>query len=112
MARSKRAALSSQEFILNNQESRMPSSSLVERETASAAPALDPSQLLLQFATAYVPCAALWVAAELKVADLIGTGSKPVADLARSTNTNEDALFRIIRLLAMMGVVKETEPRH
>src|SRR5207244_13152240 len=90
----------------------MPSSSLVERETASAAPALDPSQLLLQFATAYVPSAALWVAAELKVADLIGTGSKSIAELAKKTNTNEDALFRILRLLAMTGIFTECRPRH
>ncbi len=87
--------------------------SLVEDETPSAAPqAADPAQVLLQFATAYVPCAALWVAAELKIADLIGAGSKPVAELARRTTTNEDALFRILRLLAMMGIFTEGESRH
>jgi hypothetical protein len=61
--------------------------------------------------TSYIPCAALWVAAELKLADLIA-GSKPVAELAHNTNTNEDALFRILRLLAMVGIFTETEPRH
>ena len=85
----------------------------LEGKTPSAAPqAADPAQALLQLTTAYVPCAALWVSAELKVADLIGVGSKPVAELARSTSTNEDALFRILRLLAMMGIFTETEPRH
>ncbi len=88
-------------------------SSLVDGESPSATPqATEPSQVLLQFATAYIPCAALWVAAELKVADLIGNGSKPVAELARRTSTNEDALFRILRLLAMVGIFTETEPRH
>src|SRR5205814_8105599 len=86
---------------------------LVDRETASPiSPTPVPTQFLLQFATAYVPCAALWVAAELKVADLIGTGSKSVAELARSTNTNADALFRVLRLLAMVGIFTETAPRH
>ncbi|MBV8072248.1 MAG: hypothetical protein JO270_20260 [Acidobacteriaceae bacterium] len=72
----------------------------------------DPSQVLLQFTTAYVSCAALWVAAELKVADLIGTGSRPVAELASRSSTNEDALFRILRLLSMGGIFTETESRH
>ena len=87
--------------------------SLVEGETRSAAvqPA-DPAQVLLQFTTAYIPCAALWVAAELKIADLIGVGSKSVAELASRTSTNEDALFRLLRLLAMTGIFTETESRH
>ncbi len=89
------------------------SSSLVETQASSkTVRPPDPSQILLQFATAYVPCAALWVAAELKVADLIGAGSKPVAELAERTSANEDALFRILRLLAMVGIFTETEPRH
>lgn len=89
------------------------SSTLADRETRPAgAQAPDPSQHLLQFATAYVPCSALWVASELKIADLIGNAPKPVAELAKKTNTNEDALFRILRLLAMVGIFAETQPRH
>ncbi|MBV9081341.1 MAG: methyltransferase [Acidobacteriaceae bacterium] len=85
----------------------------LEGKTPTAAPqAADPAQLLLQFTTAYIPCAALWIAAELNLADLIGVGSKPVAELARRTRTNEDALFRILRLLAMMGIFSETESRE
>lgn len=88
-------------------------SSLVEDKVPSAMPpAADPSQVVLQFASAYVPCSALWVAAELKIADLIGTGSKPVAELAKTRDVNEDALFRILRLLSMVGIFTETEPRH
>jgi hypothetical protein len=69
-------------------------------------------QLLLQFATGYFPCAALWIAAELNVADLIGPGGAPVSELAAKTGTNEDALFRMLRLLAMVGIFKESEPRR
>jgi hypothetical protein len=72
----------------------------------------DPAQHLLQFTTAYVPCAALWVAAELKVADFVIAPTTPVAELARKTNTNEDALYRTLRLLAMVGIFSETQPRH
>jgi O-methyltransferase domain len=72
----------------------------------------DPSQVLLQLGTGYIPCAALWVAAELKLADLLGTAAKPVAELATASGMNEDALFRILRLLAMVGIFAEIEPRH
>ena len=89
------------------------SSTLVDLEARpSTAQAPDPSQHILQFAAAYVPCSALWVAAELKIADLIGSGAKPVAELAKATNTNQDALFRALRLLAMVGIFAETKPRH
>jgi hypothetical protein len=103
-----------QAFVSKILELKMPvSPSLAEREPlSSTAQAPDPSQVVLQFATAYVPCAALWVAAELKVADLIGAGSKPIDELAKKTNSNEDALFRILRLLSMMGIFTETKPRH
>lgn len=87
-------------------------SSLVEREHGATMPAPDPGQLLLQMGTGYVVSAALWVAAELKVADLIGAAPTPVAELAKKTQTNEDALFRILRLLAMVGIFAETEARH
>lgn len=72
----------------------------------------DPLQQLMQIATAYVPNAALWVAAELKVADLLANGAQPVGDLAKKTNTNEDALYRTLRLLAMVGIFVETQPRY
>src|ERR1700751_4683791 len=103
-----RAAPSFKSTILEDRMAVSPS--LAEREIPSSAP--DPLQKTIQLATAYVPCAALWVAAELKIADLIGTGSEPVAELARKTNTNEDALFRILRLLAMGGMFTESKPRH
>ena len=74
------------------------SSTLVERDIPVKTQTPDPSQFLLQMTTSYIPSAALWVAAELKVADLIGAGSKSVGELAKKTNTNEDALFRVLRM--------------
>src|SRR5438067_9472186 len=88
-------------------------SSLIGREIpVGATQASDPSERLFQLTCSYIPCAALWVAAELKLADLIGAGSRSVAELAAETNANEDALFRILRVLATAGIFRETEPRH
>jgi len=78
----------------------------------SAVQIQDPMQHLMEIATAYVPNAALWVVAELNVADLLTKGPQPVAELARKTNTNEDALYRTLRLLAMVGIFAENQPRH
>jgi O-methyltransferase domain len=59
-----------------------------------------------------VPNSGLFVAAELDIAGLLAKGPRPVAELARETKTNEDALYRILRLLAMLGIFSETQPRH
>ena len=72
----------------------------------------DPLQMVFQLATAYVPNAALWVAVELDIAGLLAKGPRPVAELSRKTKTDEDALYRILRLLAMLGIFTETRPRH
>ena len=83
-----------------------------EKKESIQHPQQDPLQQLMQIATAYVPNAALWVAAELNVADLLANGARPVAELANHTNTNEDALYRSLRLLAMVGIFVENQPRH
>ncbi len=72
----------------------------------------NPMQHILQFAAGYVPSAALWIATELNIADLLRDGGKSVSELAKSTHTNEDALYRILRLLAMVGIFDETRPRQ
>src|SRR5439155_20755937 len=71
----------------------------------------DPSQQLFHIATGYVLSCALSVAVEAGVADHLGSGPKPVADLATATKTNEDALYRILRLLASVGVFEEVGSR-
>ena len=86
----------------------------INEKTESHVPPQQPDarQHLLQIAGGYVPNSALWVAAELKVADLLAHGARPVTELAEKTKTNEGALYRILRLLAMVGIFAETEPRH
>src|SRR6266852_2444804 len=80
------------------------------QERVSAQP--DPAQHLLQLSFGYVMSSALWVAAELGVADLLANAARPVAELASQTATIEDALYRVLRLLAMAGIFTETQARH
>lgn len=53
---------------------------------------------------------ALGAAADLKVADELADGPRPVAELARSTGADRDTLHRILRALATEGVFAEDEP--
>lgn len=62
-------------------------------------------------ARAYMSSACLYAAAKLKIADFLAAGPQPAAELARAANTNEDALYRILRALATTGVFSETTPR-
>jgi hypothetical protein len=72
----------------------------------------DAAAHLFQLATGYVVSSALWVAAELGIADLLKNGPRPVVELAAQTRTDEGALYRTLRLLAMVGIFAEIEPRH
>ena len=47
---------------------------------------------------------ALYAAITLNVADHLAAGPKDVAELARTTGANEDALYRVLRLLTSVGV--------
>src|SRR4051794_40528528 len=77
-----------------------------------AADSLDPVQHLLQLSTGYVVSTALQVVTALGVADHLTAGPKTTRDLATATGANEDALYRLLRLLAMVGVFHEDEPRR
>ena len=47
------------------------------------------------------------VAARLGVADQIGDAPAPIVDLARTCAANEDALYRLLRMLAAAGLFRE-----
>lgn len=53
----------------------------------------------------------LYVAAKLGVADCLEEGWHSAADLARRLNMNEDALYRVLRLLASQGIFEENDAR-
>jgi hypothetical protein len=77
-----------------------------------AAPAQrDPRQHVMQIGTAYILSACLGAVAKLHLANHLTGGPKPVAELARATETNDDALYRVLRVLASVGIFRETAPR-
>ncbi len=56
--------------------------------------------------------AALYTVAKLKIADLLASGSRSIAELAREVEVNEDGLYRVMRLLASFGVFSEVGLRY
>ena len=68
-------------------------------------------QHVLQLSTGYIASAALGAVTRLGVADQLAGGPRSAGDLARAVGANEDALYRALRVLAMVGVFTETSPR-
>ena len=66
-----------------------------------------PSQALLQMLTGYWSSQAIYVAAQLGIADLIKDGPKKSAELAQATGTHTQALYRLLRMLASVGIFAE-----
>jgi SAM-dependent methyltransferase len=54
---------------------------------------------------------AVYVAAKLGIADLLADGPMGSKQLAQATGTHEPSLYRVLRLLAALGVFDEVEPR-
>jgi hypothetical protein len=54
---------------------------------------------------------AVYVVAELGIADLMADGPASSSELAVATRTHEPSLYRLLRLLAALGVFHEDEPR-
>jgi len=70
-----------------------------------------PSEVIVQSAIGYMPSACLRVATRMQVADRLAGGPRSVKDLAAAAHANEDALYRVLRALASIGVFQETAPR-
>ena len=54
---------------------------------------------------------AVYVAAELGIADILADGRRTTSELADATETHEPSLYRILRLLASLGVLSEHDGR-
>jgi len=78
---------------------------------ATLPPEAAAAQLGFHIAWGYVGSSALHAALELGLPDRLAAGPKPVSELARDTNTNEDALYRVLRVLASLGLFEEQSPR-
>jgi O-methyltransferase domain/Dimerisation domain len=71
-----------------------------------------PEDQLMQFATGFMVSAALYSVTKLGIPDLMKGGVKPVSELARACGANEDAVYRVMRALASVGVMDECSPRN
>ena len=66
---------------------------------------------LIQIGSAYWQSRALYVGVRLELADEIGGAEKSIATLADTLKLNDDHLYRLMRMLASMGIFTETSHR-
>ena len=62
---------------------------------------------MIQLGSAYIVSRALYVVAELGVADILATGPRTSAELANVTGVDARSLYRVLRTLASEGVFSE-----
>jgi len=67
---------------------------------------------LLEMITGKWVCQAIYVAAELGVADLLRDGPRSSAEIAKATSANEDAMYRLLRALSNVGIFTERPGRQ
>ncbi|MFL5760070.1 MAG: methyltransferase [Thermomicrobiales bacterium] len=67
---------------------------------------------LRRLVNGYQVTQAIHVAAVLGVADLLADGTRTSDELAVATGTNPDALYRLLRALASVGVLREEDGRR
>ena len=69
-----------------------------------------PQTLIVDMVLAKIKTHALGVFAELRIADLLVDGPRPADALAAQTAAHGPSLYRLLRLLAGLGVLSETAP--
>lgn len=74
----------------------------------AAATGLPAHRQVIQMATAFWVSRAVYVAARLGLADLLGDGLKTAQELADSTQTHAPSLYRLLRTLASQGLFTES----
>jgi hypothetical protein len=70
---------------------------------------LTPSQSIRQLSLGFISARAIYVAARLGIADLMRDGPKSAEEMADKISVDADGLFRIMRLLAGVGILKQSE---
>ncbi|HLJ48213.1 MAG TPA: methyltransferase [Bryobacteraceae bacterium] len=79
---------------------------------AQAHTSVPPSAQVLQMAFGYQLARSVYMAAKLGIADLLRNGAKSADDLAAATGCNADALYRMLRALASVGMFSEGDARN
>lgn len=70
-----------------------------------------PPQILFQMLTGAWVSKSVGIAAELGIADHLEHGPKTIAELAAAVPAHEDSLYRVLRMLAAVGVFQELPER-
>jgi O-methyltransferase domain/Dimerisation domain len=73
---------------------------------------IKPTETLLQMIVAPWVSRAIYVAAELGIADLLKNGSQSSDELAKATGVDARSLYRLLRTLASVGVFAEGNPGY
>ena len=68
-------------------------------------------QHVFQLMTGHIVASAVNIAARLGVSDKLAAGPRRADDLARECGVDADALYRVIRALASVGLFQEVSPR-
>src|SRR5688572_15028862 len=82
----------------------MPASYAPPREPSTA-----PEAWMMQILSGFMASQYLHVAAKLRLGDLLRDGPRTVLDLAEACGADPPALYRLLRVLASMGVFAETD---
>jgi hypothetical protein len=78
---------------------------------STPAPAQNPADIAFQIASGFMASSCLYAVLRLQVPDQLAAGGKPVSELAKAAEVNEDILYRIMRALATTGIFREMPPR-
>lgn len=74
-----------------------------------ASPNVSHSQAMIELFTGYIPARVIYAAAKLGIADHIGADGTSAQDIALKLNVDSDALYRVLRTLAALGVLHQDE---
>ena len=70
------------------------------------------TQQLARMISGYWISQAVYVAAKLKIADLLAQRPQSLSELAAATKTHEPSLYRLLRALASVGIFAEEADRR
>jgi O-methyltransferase domain len=80
-------------------------------ETLVSRPQAQDFEHVMQLATGMGITAALQPVVRMGIPDILANGPLPISDLAAKTSSHADALYRVMRLLASVGVFAESPGR-
>ena len=79
----------------------------VSQQNDKTMQAATPEAVLTQMITGSLGSQAVYVAAQLGIADLLVHGPRNVSELAKAADVDADSLYRVLRALASFGVFEE-----